>query len=45
MKNKVRVYRFYNIEKSAYGVPFPMCDKHYKLYKPSVRISIKIEEK
>jgi len=27
---QVRLYRFYNIEKSKYGEPFALCDAHRK---------------
>lgn len=26
-KNKIRLYRFFNVNKEAYGEPFGMCDK------------------
>jgi len=30
--NRVRLYRFYNINIGARGEPFAMCDKHKKQY-------------
>lgn len=30
VRNKVRLYRFYNMNKSDYGSPFALCDTHRK---------------
>jgi len=53
---KVKIYRFYNMNKSEYGEPFSLCDKHretqrcpdscaiIKLADKSIESCIKCEE-
>jgi predicted RNase H-like nuclease (RuvC/YqgF family) len=41
----IRLYRLYNIEKSDYGEPFGMCDRHAKDYQVSNCVMQKIADK